>query len=202
MPFLKQQVELINEHLKQVSLKDQRFQSGRFISLARLAVRKDGDQNITMPIEMNNNYEAAWVGIDDTFPLVVYHRKLGSVYATAQRQMGRENNYIQEQADMLMVVFGKFANLKLTAEQLEAQIVASFPDVFPTAEIAGFGLTSMIVNLASSSSDSEVIFANEYRNVSYRLASEDIMLSVRYTIQTQFRKNCYDFCCDGSQNED
>lgn len=197
MPFLKEQVNIINTHLRTRSLKDNRFQGGRFISLARLAIRQGTDKQITQPVEMNNNYEAAWVGIDDTYPLIVYHRKLGSAYTTIkQAQFGRGNSTVQETSDMLMIVYGKWEKIKITSEQLEAQIVASFPDNINPVEFAGLGLSLMQVNLSTSSSDSEVVFANEYRNVDFKLAPEDILISVRYNIVTQFNKNCYDFCCE------
>lgn len=189
--FLKEQTELINNHLKAGALKGNRFQAGRFIPLARLATRGE----IAMPIELNVNNEAAWVGIDDTYPIIIYHRKLNSVYSiNPDEQRGRKNNVVRENTDMLMVVFAKFANVKMTAEQLEAQIVAGFPDVIATPPN---GLNNMVVTAAQSSSDSEAIFNNEYKNTPYKLAPEDIMLSVRYSIQTQFNKGCFDFCCDG-----
>ena len=200
MPFLNQQLNLINAHLRSHSLKDKRFQTGRFISLARLAVRNQGGTLVTMPVELNSRHEAAWVGIDDTYPLVVYHRKLGSQYAAvAKAEYGRGNPKLQETSDMLMVVYGKAQRLQLSASELEAQIVSGFPDNMDPAAVKDLGLTMMLVSLAQSTADSETVFAAEYKNVDFRLAPEDILLSVRYTITTQFNKNCYDFCCGNAE---
>jgi len=195
MPFLKEQIELINQHLKSGALKDGRFQVGDFNALARLAIKVDGNSKATLPVVMNRDYEAQWVGIDDQKPILVYHRKLTSQYSSAQKQQyGGGKNTLNEVSDMLMVVYANQNLIKLSHEQLEAQIITGFPDVIQKDLISPYGLSLMHVELTNSSVDSEQVFALEYRNVPFRLAPEDILLSIRYKILTQFRKNCYDFC--------
>lgn len=90
-----------------------------------------------------------------------------------------------------MVVYGKIGKLNLTSEQLEAVISMNFPTIL---DKNGTGVDSIFIRLSSSEIDSQKVFNEEYRNIMYRLCENDILLSFRYSIETNFRKGCFNIC--------
>ena len=196
MPFLKQQIEIINSELLERSLKDARFQSGRFESIAVDVSRDAGEGKIeTFPAIMNNNYEATPITVDDTYPIMIYHKIFSKVYSAENKgNFGDGNNYMIEKADCRMVVYGKYAALKLTAEQLEALITSGFPSGIAKSKIAAYKLDNMTVTLTGSILNAAVVFQEEYKGFDLFLAPEDILFSVRYNIESRFRKGCFTIC--------
>ena len=196
MPFLKQQIDIINAKISEAALADKRFDGSQINGLASLANYKEGDKVLTAPVIMDNNYEPKWVGLDDTFPAIIYHRAVGVSYSQINNssQFGRGVNKLQQTCDMLMIVFGKYERLKLTSEQFEALIAASFPDLVEQELIAPFKLDSMLVTLVGSNLVGAQVYAGEYGGLPVYISAEDILFSVRYRIETQFRKNCFAIC--------
>ena len=196
MPFLKQQIDIINTKLREVALADKRFDGSSINGLASLANYQKDDKVLTAPVIMDGNYEPKWVGLDDTFPATIYHRAIGINYAQINNssQFGRGVNKLQQTADILMVVFGKYDRLKLTSEQFEALITASFPDEVEQGTIAPYKLDSMLVTLIGSNLVGAQVYGGEYGGLPVYISAEDILFSVRYRIETQFRKNCFAIC--------
>lgn len=194
MPFLKRQIEIINEELRENSLKDKRFQSGQYNAIAVDVSRNNEGKIETFPAVMNRNYEAESVGLNDTYPIVIYHKILSKSYTSQVSQVGNGNKNQIEKTEVKMVVYGKYSSLKMTAEELEALITVGFPDSISKSKISGLKLDSMTVTLSSSNLLSAQVFAEEYKGFDMFLSSEDILFSVKYTIETRYRKGCFDIC--------
>jgi hypothetical protein len=200
MPFLKQQIELVVNHLKTGALKDTRFQSGRFEAIAVPVTYVDEGKQITIPAVMDSNYEAQAVSVDDTYPLIIYNKINGKSYATEPgKQYGDGNSVMVERVDVSMVVYGKYPKLKLTLEELEALIISGFPSQLAKALIAPYKLDRVTVQPVSSELNPIAVFQKEYQGVEGFLAPEDILFSIRYVIESSFRKGCFTICdCEGS----
>lgn len=196
MPFLKQQIELINAALTTAIFADKRFAGSQINGLAALANYKDGDVVKTSPFVMDRNNEPQQVGLDDSFPCIVYHRLLGLNYTQVNNtsQFGRGVNKQVQVADMLLVAYGRFAPLRITSEQFEALIAAGFPDEVASALLAPYKLDRMLVTLQGSNMLSQQVYAGEYGGLPVYISAEDILFSVRYRIETDFRKNCFSIC--------
>lgn len=196
MPFLKQQIEIINSKLLASVFADKRFGGMSLNGLASLANYKAGEDTRTAPVIMDKDNEPQFVGLDDTYPATVYHRALGISYNTITNasQFGRNVDKMAQTADMLLVVYGRFAPLRLTSEQFEALITAGFPDLVEQGLLAPFKLDSMIVTLVGSNLLGAQVYAGEYGGLPVYISAEDILFSVRYRIETTFRKNCFSIC--------
>jgi hypothetical protein len=197
MPFLKEQIDIINKKLSEVLFSDKRFAGAQINGVASLATYKDGDAIKTSPVVMDQNYEARWVGLDDTYPLIIYHRITGISYSqqgNSAPQFGRASNKVSQAAEIYLVVYGRFAPLQLTTEKLEALLVAGFPDLVGSEDLAPLGLDSMFVTLISSNLNSPQVYAGEYTGTPLKMSAEDILFAVRYRIDTSFRKNCFSIC--------
>ena len=196
MPFLKQQIEIINGKLHEVIFADKRFAGMQLNGLATLANYKEGDTVKTAPVVMDANNEAQWVGLDDTFPAIVYHRIVGIGYNQINnaQQYGRGVNKVVQATDVLFVVYGRFARLNLTPEQFEALIVAGFPDIVESELLAPYSLDNMLITMQASNLNAQQVYAGEYGGLPVYVSAEDILFSVRYRIETVFRKNCFSIC--------
>lgn len=196
MPFLKQQIQIVNQGLLNGCLSDARFQSGRFEDIAVDVSRINANGNIeTFPAVMDAGYEAREVVMDDTYPIVIYNKILGKSYsAISSGSFGDGNKAVLEKVDVKMVVFGKYAALKLTSEQLEALITTGMPDAISKAALAPYKLDNMLVSLTGSTLNAAQVFQEEYKGFDLFLSPEDILFSIRYTIESKFRKNCFTIC--------
>lgn len=201
MPFLKQQIELVNDALRAGALSDSRFQNGRYEAIAVDVSRiNDGDKIETFPAIMNDNYEPVEVVVSDTYPIVIYHKILSKRYQVAQgTNFGDNNKAMVELVEAKMVVYGKYAALRLTTEELEAVIASGFPDVIAKSKLAPYKIDSMNVTLQSSNYNAAQVFQEEYKGFELFLSAEDIFFSVRYSIESRYRKGCFTICdCHGS----
>jgi hypothetical protein len=195
MPFLKQQIDIINTALLGGSLKDRRFQTGRFETIAVDVSRiSQAGKMETFPAIVSGNFEAKEVVFDDTFPITLYHKVLGKSYAFEKSSVGDGNRNVLERVDCKMVVCGKRAALGLTAEQLEALITTGFPDAISKENILELRLDSMTVNLQSSNLNAAVVFQEEYKGFELFLSEGDILFSVKYIVESRFRKGCFTIC--------
>ncbi len=194
MPFVNEQIQIVNDSLQKLALSDARFSSGRYEGIAVDVSRKTDTGIETFPAIMDANYEAQPISVDDTYPIIIYHKITSKAYAKEKGQYGDFEINVIETSNVKMVVYGKYAALKLTREQLEALITSNFPDQIATALIAPLKLDNMTVNLKSSNLNSAQVFTEEYKGIPLFLAPEDILFSVAYTIDTRFRKGCIKIC--------
>jgi len=198
MPFLKQQIEIVNSALRAVSLKDTRFESGRYEAIAVDVSRKMDDDNIqTFPAVMDENYEAKEIVVNDTYPIIIYHKVLSKAYkpeTAPSGQFGDGNRYVNETVTVKMVVYGKYSALRLTREQLEALITSNFPDNIPDAQARALKLDNLTITLNSSDMNSAKVWQEEYKGIPLYLAPEDILFSIGYSINSRFRKGCINIC--------
>ncbi len=202
MPFLKEQVQIINAELRASCLADKRFQSGRYEALVVDVTRKEeGVSNKTYPCVMSASYEAQPISVDDTYPIIIYHKVLSKNAINVQqvKNYGDGESVRGELLEMKMVVYGKYSALNMTAEQLEALITMNFPSAISYQKISGMKLDLMFAKWISSNLNSAQVFGEEYKGFELFLSPEDILFSVRYSIESRYRKGCFTICdCDSS----
>lgn len=206
MPYLKQLITIVNQQLRATTLKEKRFDAGRYEVIAVDVTRKNADGVLeTFPGVMNDSYEAEAVIVDDTYPIVIYHKILNKRYelnniAGQRSEFGDRNKYVKETVTVKMVVYGKWSALKITKEELEAIISNGFPDNMDNQGnvlLKKLGLDNVTYNMQSSNFLSKQLWDEEYKGTEYRLAPEDIFFSTTYTIQSTWRKGCFQLCnCD------
>ena len=96
-----------------------------------------------------------------------------------------------------MVVSGRANIIKLTSEQLEALIANAFPDIIPAADLTDLKLDYMTVTLIGSDMNNLNVFNTEYRNIDFVPPEDLLLFSMRYQIETSWKKGCFKLCdCD------
>lgn len=195
MPYLNEIIGRFNSELKANSLTDARFAGGLFGGIAYQVTRETTDGDQIFPALFNNGEVERYIGVDDTFPLIVYHRVLNNSYSQDTKYT---DTYVST-TNMVMVVYAKRSKVNLTPDQVEAMIVGGFPQFIKTGTLEAMGLDGMM-NVqfipGTTTLNPLEVFAGEYKNVAYRLGADEVLFSIRYTILTTFNKDCLTNCCD------
>ncbi len=202
MPFLAEQVTVVNQELLKGALADARFQSGRFEALANEVIREDSaGKMVTFPCVMSKDYEAQEITVDDTYPIIIYHKLLAQKFDLnnlgGKNEFGDRNKWVVETCVLKMVVYGKFSALKVTREQLAAIITTNFPDNMDAAKntlLNSLKLDNVTYAMQSTNFLAKSIWNEEYNGNDFRLAPEDIFFTIIYTIQSTWRKGCFQLC--------
>jgi hypothetical protein len=196
MPFLKEQIQIVNDALRATALADKRFEAGRFETLAVDVNRKDSEGKIEgFPAIMSENYEAQEITVNDTYPIIIYHKALQKTYQKqGAGEFGDRDKGVVERVLMKMVVYAKWSAVKMRQEQLEALITTNFPDNFLPAVYQPLKLNSMSADMKGSNLNSAAVWNEEYRNIPLALAPEDIYFSINYELSSAWRKGCFKIC--------
>lgn len=197
MPYLNELVILINEAIRTSSLTDKRFSSAKLEGIAVQVLRNGpNDAQEVFPAIVKLNEVERYIGVDDTYPLTIYHRILGNTYSEDAKQGQFGDGFTAQMCstDALMVVFAKRSAIRMTAEQLEALLVAGFPDQFVQGQMDGLQIFSARATLTASTMDVFTVFSTEYRGTKFFLGPEDILFAMRYKIESRYRKSCFKIC--------
>ncbi len=85
------------------------------------------DNKTTLPLVLNADGEGKYVGVDDSYPLTIYHRILGTIKPVATKKGFGDNVWYKEQAQVKLVVFYPKKSYKKELEATLATIKANFP---------------------------------------------------------------------------
>lgn len=193
MLFLENKITLINQYIKQNALFDMRFQNGYFINTpaqtAAMQSATDEGKLQYLPVFYNKPArEYNYIGLDDTYPVIIYHKHIQTTYVDVELNERREINKMQ------MIVFGRLDILNLDAETLGALVVTGFPNIIKKADYQNLPIEITSVTLADAQPDAQAVFAKEYRNTAYQLGPQHALLQFGYSIESTYNKQCFDIC--------
>lgn len=195
MPFLKQQVTIVNNWLKATGLKPEVFAKSRIEAIAVDCSRTETDGSISyFPAVMDDNNEAQAIVVDDTYGLIIYHKIIGNAYSLNPQQFGDREKLQVQTTRIKMVVYAKYSIVKLKKEELEALIAVNFPDKIPASLSDPLKLDDLDVTLQNSNMVSAQVWQEEYRGTPLRLAPEDVYFSMIYDLTSTYRKGCFQLC--------
>lgn len=131
-----------------------------------------------------------YVGIDDTFPMQVYH-KLNTLVSSLQpvRAYGDSRGAQVNAWGMSMIIFNNGKRTKLTSDEIVLLIQSNIPQSIESDYYQYVNLTFQGANL-----NDQQVFAQEYRSEKYRLLSNQNLIQVNYTLETVFKKGCFIKC--------
>lgn len=175
-------LQKLNLHLR---LADERFAGSRYFTLAYPTVREEQ----TFPTIIKGNEAEQYIGIDDAFPLTIYHRLLSKPY---QQNGDYPNTYVAN-CQLMMVVHAK--GVSMDTEQLESLLLSRFPNSLNQSELTGLeGIHGCKFVHQGSDFQPIELFNKEYKNVEYRLSAEHSYFAMRYSAQISFDKSCLNIC--------
>lgn len=203
MPYVAEIVQKIDSILAASALTDARFTNRYMAGLVNQipVSNSDGSKVIFIPAKQTSAFsDAVQIVPDDSFAITTYHRLISNTYTIqpGNQQYGDTFDYEVASSDLIMIVIGFTKNLRLTAEQLEALFISSFPDYLPKDFSASLQLSSINVSKTSSSFDSVAIFRQEYSGEKNFIKPEMTLFQIRYRIDASYKKGCFNICdCDG-----
>lgn len=176
-------INKINEQLSKVF-------EGKIYGLAQSVIRIIGNEAEIIPALVDYEGEGKYVGLDDTYPVIIYH-KLNSLKTENAKYKG----YGDDNADQVntydnsLIVYYDRKKLKKLPDEMYLKIQISVQenlkiDPFKTVSIK---FNNVILNSAQ-------VFANEYRGTAYKLAPEKNLIAINYTVESTFKKGCFDKC--------
>lgn len=150
--------------------------------IAELLLRDD----VTIPV-VNERY----VGIDDVYPVRIYHR-LNSMSSTIKQGTGygRDNGDHVNTYQLSIVVFLDHPKARLYPDEFLLVTQANFPE-----RLSLDPYKSIVTNFSSVVFDSQLVYRQEYvASDTYRLKEDQFFFKINYSIETTFSKGCFKKC--------
>lgn len=184
-------VNEVNESIK-AFLNDDTFKGSSLNGIA-YTLLKDKDNSLPGVIDHKGN--ATYVGIDDKYALMVYHKIISTVpkKAEKQRQFGDGNPQTVITNTMSLMVFSNREKLKLTQEALANYIVASIPVNIDSTILLKESLIECTIDVLKIDFNSTALYKREYLKES-QLKTNQILFEVSYQIVYAFKTGCIKTC--------
>lgn len=198
MPFLETIVSLINSGLQKTVLSDKRFATGDYNGIAIPVYREKPGASATirqtLPCVYIAGQDPKYVGIDDTYPIIIYHRLLRNNTQPWDKQFGDGNKFLKAKATMIMIVYADRSRIGISQDDLESLILSGMVDEIPKTQYQSMGVTSLLVTHQETSFNAQAVFAQEYQNADFFLKPESILFQITYIVDSQYRKDCLPIC--------
>jgi hypothetical protein len=184
-------IDIINTQIRTHTLCDARFANASINGIAYEGTEMQGTSARTFPVVNDLSGNGIKVNPDDTYPIQIYHKILNKTYQIKPSSVGDRANMVSEKTDVKMVVAGWTNRLSMTQEDLEALLTSNFPDQIAPALYTPLKLHNLVVTLQSSVLDRAQVFREEYRGLPYQVRPEQILFSIRYQIESSYKKGCF-----------
>lgn len=153
----------------------------KFFGIAKTALKDDK----ILPIEGDK-----YIGLDDTFPMMVYHKELGLTSGeTTGSGYGDNIKNIINSHSMAMIIYYNSAKTRVGADQLYMIMQKRVSGVLKSP---GIKYARIIFN--SAILEDARIYVQEYGAGPVRLKPAQRLIQVNYTVQIVFDKNCVAAC--------
>lgn len=202
MPFIEKIVDYINTSLKDSSLKDKRFQPGKYVGLTTVLPRMNGTVLEQLPATCDENGEYKTVEPNDKFNIIIYHKTISNIYTKVTQQPGiksyGDDYALKCTTEMQLAVIADLRKVKMLAEQIEPLVIYGIPQRLTDALMVEFGFRSCLITPTASVMDKINVFRQEYPQTAYFLKPFHQLFLIRYRIETGFDKNCVEKCLCGA----
>lgn len=191
MPKIAEIVAIINTNLKTNQFDSKRFQKGQYNALAELVKTETGE---TWPCTIDNSGDETRVGLDDTYPLIAYHRVISIESEHDEEQDFGDLRLIKETANMRWVFWGDRSRLSNTQEQIISGVEAGLTLELTNAQLTSHTLYACEIIPGQIITDKEEVFQQEYGTDEVKLKTGHFMFAFNYQIVTEVYKSCYTAC--------
>lgn len=182
----------LREFIKKLNQDLQGLVTGiKVFGIAQPVIRTNSSgEDELIPGVVDRDGEITYVGIDDVDPVRIYHRIAGMqvTRSTAQGHGDAESDVINIY-QMAMIVYINHKRTKLLPEELFLYLQANMPDGIKSSPYK-----EIRVRIANVITNSQVVFRAEYGASEYKLPAEQSLFQVNYTIETRFKKDCFEKC--------
>ena len=179
-------VDHINESFE--SLKNL-FKDGRIYGLAQAAKREANNEIRVSPVVTKLDGEGFDVSIDSTKSFIIYHKLRSVSFATTGQGYGDAGGDFRNSYQMELILYVARDRAKMFGDDVFLKIQHLWP-----VKIVLHPFRSIKVSISSVTTDTLSVFNTEYQNVNDRLRPNDDLFRINYTVEVQFRQDCFKIC--------
>lgn len=188
MRYLNDIVCEINDELRRVMPSN-----SKFAPIATQMMRK-GNNGKIFPSYVDNYGEGKYVGPEDDYDAIVYHRVNSLVPGRILSTWGDGKSLEAIAAKMQLVAFGRRDKIKMSGDEMALKILASIPPKVSSPLISKLNFRSVEVKTADSNINSLQVFQEEFPDSGFFLKPEQFLIRINYTIESVFLKGCFKTC--------
>lgn len=144
-------------------------------------------KDVTIPAVVDKDGEGKWVGVDDTAPMIIYHKTLSPMTSRAVEGYGDLQDITNTYNNGIIVSFDR-SKICLTADEVQTHIQARMPGLHMRE-----GFKSIKINVLSVILNSQQVYDTEYKN-GEGIDPKYSMLQISYQIESRFSKACFAKC--------
>lgn len=168
--------------------------NSKLAPIATQMVRTGVKSSKVFPSYVDDHGEARYVGAEDDFDVIIYHRALQLLPGKIISSWGDGKAFEVLQAKMTMVVFGRRNILKMAGDDMAMRLVTGFPTKASPALINKLNFRSVEFKPTDSNINSLQVFSEEYPDSELFLKPEQFLIRINYTIESVFLKGCFNPC--------
>lgn len=182
-------VENINDVIRGKIMSDEAFQGSQLHGIVWPYPERVGDTLLKIvPVVITQNGSGQLiVSLNDTEPVMLYHRVLNSS-CQYQQDRGGGDSYTQRQTfEMAMTVCGWRPSILISADDLSELLVNAIPNkiVLPMQAVK-----NILILPSGIDFDFIKVFRQEFDKVEYFLKPEQILLQIKYKVQVDVKVAC------------
>lgn len=158
--------------------------------LAQSVIRETSSGEELLPGIVDQDGEITYVGLDDEDPVRLYHRLAGLTTGRITGQgYGDNHNDIVNTYQMVIICYINHKRSKLFPEELFLYLQANIPDALKVEPYK-----TITIKTGNVIFNSQLVFRAEYAGSDFKLPAEHSLFQINYTIETVFKKNCFEKC--------
>lgn len=152
------------------------------------------EKELALPAVINDKGEAKYIGIDDKYNLIVYHRIITTTPSKKKAgQYGDGNKRTTITNKMSMVVFANREKLKITQEVLANYILASIPTNIDKEILSKESLSECTIDVLDVNFNSSALYKREYLKDGF-FKPNQMFFEISYQIVYSFHSDCINTC--------
>jgi hypothetical protein len=131
-----------------------------------------------------------YVGLDDIYPAIIYHKvNAVSVTRAARQGYGDEYSDLKNTYALVMVIYVDHKRACMTPDEMFLFLQANFPDAIKEQPYSAIRVQINTVNLNSGQ-----VLTSEYPKSEFQIPANKSLFQITYTIETTFAKKCFAKC--------
>lgn len=196
MPYLKEVVDQINQDLADGVFKHFPF-IPLFNGISELIPTKEGDNDASFPALYDADGNGEFTSIDDRYNLVAYHRCLGRSYVNEEANFGDGNINQTETNQMLLCVWAKRDDLRMSKETIQDKLIQSLPtNLSAQFQYDYAGVSGVFIAANEINNDVKAVWSQEFTGYEYQLDTSHVLFTLTYSVEIKYRKSCISDCLE------
>ncbi len=165
-----------------------KFPGVKIYGLTQPMTRKQGTVTTVIPALVDAEGEGKWVGVDDTAPLIIYHKTLSPLSVVQRPNSGYgDSTESVNLYNIALIAFFDRSKIKLTADEVQRFIQVRIPERIKLENFKSIRLLFQGINM-----NGQQVYQTEYPG--QLIKPQNSMLQISYQVEARFSKACFADC--------